>query len=60
MEFFTARVLDDRPENVLEYAGSFFDSATLRERVEEYTKKQQAQAEKQKYLNDLIKGKCLI
>ena len=28
-QLFISKVLDDRPENVLEYAGTFFDSATL-------------------------------
>ena len=54
------KVLDDKPENVLEYAGEFFDSAQLAALVEDYMIKQKEAAEKQKHLNDLIKGKTLI
>ena len=54
------KVLDDRPENVLEYAGTFFDSAGLRDLVSKFTKRELDTQEKQKYLSDLIKGKTLI
>ena len=32
---FLRRILDDRPDNILEYAGTFFDKAELREIVED-------------------------
>ena len=60
LALFVSKILDDRPENILEYAGTFFDSARLRDVVEGYIKKENELAEKQKYLNDLIKGKTLI
>ena len=60
LQLFVSRILDDRPENILEYAGTFFDSASLREMVEKYTKKEIESAEKQNHLSDLIKGKTLI
>ena len=60
VELFVSKILDDRPENILEYGGTFFDSAGLREQVEKYTKQEMANSQKQKHLNDLIKGKCLI
>ncbi len=31
---FVRKILDDRPENILEYAGTFFDRAELRDVVE--------------------------
>jgi len=30
---FVRKILDDRPDNILEYAGTFFDRAELREVV---------------------------
>ena len=60
IELFVSKILDDRPENILEYAGTFFDSAGLREQVERHTVKEKSNADKQKHLSDLIKGKCLI
>ena len=33
LQLFVSKILDDRPENVLEYAGTFFDSASLRDIV---------------------------
>ena len=60
LQLFVSRILDDKPENILEYAGTFFDSASLRDVVTNYTSKELAQADKQKYLSDLIKGKTLI
>ena len=38
-QLFISKVLDDRPENVLEYAGTFFDSASLRDIVNNYMAK---------------------
>ena len=40
------KVLDDKPENVLEYAGSFFDSAALANLVDEDMKKEREAYEK--------------
>ena len=60
IELFVSKILDDKPDNILEYGGTFFDSAGLREQVEKYTKQEIANSQKQKHLNDLIKGKCLI
>ena len=36
LQLFVQRILDDRPENILEYAGTFFDSASLNELVSKY------------------------
>ena len=60
LQLFVSKVLDDRPEHVLEYAGTFFDSAGLRDVVNTYTANEIESADKQKHLNDLIKGKTLI
>ena len=60
IELFVSKILDDRPENILEYGGTFFDSAGLREQVDKYTVQEIKNKDKQKYLSDLIKGKCLI
>ena len=38
LELFMFKILDDKPANVLEYAGVFFDSATLRDTVSTYMK----------------------
>ena len=47
LQLFVQRILDDRPENILEYAGTFFDSASLNELVSNYQKKENQNAEKQ-------------
>mmetsp|Transcript_17448 Transcript_17448/g.29363 ORF Transcript_17448/g.29363 Transcript_17448/m.29363 type:complete len:126 (-) Transcript_17448:23-400(-) len=60
LQLFVSKILDDRPESVLEYAGTFFDSASLRDVVTQYMTKEDDQAQKQKHLSDLIKGKTLI
>ena len=60
LELFVSKILDDKPENILEYAGTFFDSASLRDYVNIYEKRQEKDADKQKHLSDLIKGKTLI
>ena len=54
------KVLDDKPDNVLEYAGKFFDSASLREVVSKYMNREKSSADKLKHLNDIIKGKTLL
>ncbi len=60
VQLFIYKVLDDRPENILAYAGSFFDRAELHEVVQKSIEENQAQEQRIKYLNDLIKGKTLI
>ena len=46
LQLFVQRILDDRPENILEYAGTFFDSASLNELVSKSQKKEDQNAEK--------------
>ena len=60
LELFMKKVLDDKPDNVLEYAGTFFDSASLRDVVTGYMKMEKESEDRQKHLSDLIKGKRLI
>ena len=60
LELFMKKVLDDKPDNVLEYAGTFFDSASLRDVVTSYMKAEKESEDRQKHLSDLIKGKRLI
>ena len=60
LQLFVRKVLDDRPENVLEYAGTFFDSASLRDIVTSHQAKSQDEEQQHKHLSDLIKGKTLI
>jgi len=54
------KVLDDRPENILAYAGQFFDRAELHEVVKKSIEVTNASEQRIQYLNDLIKGKTLI
>ena len=44
---FVQRILDDRPENILEYAGTFFDSASLSLLVQQHAAREMANCEKQ-------------
>jgi hypothetical protein len=44
----------------LEYAGTFFDRAELRDIVDESIKQEKSEAARNEYLNNLIKGKTLI
>jgi hypothetical protein len=60
MQLFIFKVLDDRPENILAYAGQFFDRAELHEVVKKAIEQNSASEQRIKYLNDLIKGKTLI
>jgi hypothetical protein len=60
VQLFIFKVLDDRPDNILQYAGSFFDRAELHEVVKKSIEESSAQENRIKYLNDLIKGKTLI
>ncbi len=60
VQMFIYKVLDDRPDNILAYAGSFFDRAELHEVVKKSSEDNKEQEKRIKYLNDLIKGKTLI
>ena len=60
LQLFVKKILDEKPDNVLEYAGTFFDSASLRDVVSLYMKQEAEVEDRQKHLNDLIKGKTLI
>ena len=60
MTLFVRKILDDRPENILEYAGTFFDRAELRDVVEQAIEQERREAERNELLNNLIKGKTLI
>ncbi len=57
---FVRKILDDRPENILEYAGTFFDRAELRDIVDQAIEKERSEAARNELLNNLIKGKTLI
>ena len=57
---FMQKILDDKPTDVLEYAGAFFDSAKLADVTEEFMRKEKEAAAKNRHLSDLIKGKTLI
>ena len=57
---FVRKILDDRPENILEYAGTFFDRAELRDVVEASISQERSEAARNEHLNNLIKGKTLI
>ena len=57
---FIREILDNRPENILKYAGRFFDRAELHEVVGEAIKKDMEDEARNQYLNDLIRGKTLI
>ena len=46
LQLYVQKVLDDRPENVLEYAGTFFDSASLRDIVSSYMAKSETEEQK--------------
>ena len=57
---FVRKILDDRPESILEYAGTFFDRAELRDVVEQAIEQERKEAQRNEHLNNLIKGKTLI
>ena len=57
---FIRKILDDRPDNILEYAGTFFDRAELRDVVTEAIARERYNEERNQYLKDLISGKTLI
>ena len=60
VQLFMNKVLDDRPENILAYAGQFFDRAELHEVVKKSSEENREAEKRLKWLNDLIKGKTLI
>lgn len=57
---FIRKILDDRPDDILQYAGTFFDRAELRDVVTEAIVKERENDERNQYLKDLISGKTLI
>ena len=57
---FVRKILDDRPDSILEYAGTFFDRAELRDVVEQAIEQDRREAASNEHLNNLIKGKTLI
>ena len=57
---FIRRILDDRPDDILQYAGTFFDRAELREIVTEAIESENENEARNQYLKDLISGKTLI
>ena len=57
---FVRKVLDERPENILEFAGSFFDRAELKDVVEEGMRCDEMEAKRNEHLNDLMKGKAFV
>lgn len=57
---FIKKILDDRPDNILQYAGLFYDRAELRDIVDEAILKEKDEQARNEYLNSLIKGKILI
>ena len=60
VQLFIFKVLDDRPDNILAYAGQFFDRAELHEVVKKSIDESKAAESRITQLNDLIKGKTLI
>ena len=57
ISLFVRKVLDERPEHILQFAGSFFDRAELKEIVEGTIDKDKEEKKRNKYLNDLMEGK---
>ena len=60
VQIFIWKTIDDRPEDILKYAGSFFDRAELHDVVQAAADNYKKSEAGLKYLNDLIKGKTLI
>jgi len=60
VQLFIFKVLDDRPDNILAYAGQFFDRAELHEVVKKSIDESKAAESRITQLNDFIKGKTLI
>ena len=57
---FIRKILDDRPDSILEFAGNFFDRAELRDVVTESIDAENLNEARNQYLKDLISGKTLI
>ena len=57
---FIRKILDDRPDSILEFAGNFFDRAELRDVVTESIEAEKLNEARNQYLKDLISGKTLI
>ena len=60
IQLFTRKLLADKPTEVLHFAGKFFDNASLSNVVMKASEEEKANEERNKWLNDLIKGKTLI
>ena len=60
INYFIFKVLDEKPEeNILEFAGKFFDRAELRDVVTLAIAENKKNEERNARLNDLIRGKTL-
>ena len=57
---FIRKILDERPESILSFAGDFFDRAELRDVVTESIETEKLNEARNQYLKDLISGKTLI
>jgi len=57
---FIKQLLDDRPDDILQYGGTFFDRAELRDVVTESIDREKDNEQRNQYLKDLISGKTLI
>ena len=56
---FVRKILDDRPDNILEYAGTFFDRAELKDVVEQAIEQERREAARNEHLNKLLQIKNL-
>ena len=57
ISLFIRKVLDERPDHILQFAGSFFDRAELKSIVEDTIEADKEEKKRNKYLNDLMEGK---
>mmetsp|Transcript_23615 Transcript_23615/g.20981 ORF Transcript_23615/g.20981 Transcript_23615/m.20981 type:complete len:127 (+) Transcript_23615:24-404(+) len=57
ISLFVRKVLDERPDHILEFAGSFFDRAELKKIVEGTIEVDKDEKKRNKVLNDLMEGK---
>ena len=57
ISLFVRKVLDERPEHILMFAGSFFDRAELKQIVEDTIERDREEQTRNRYLNDLMQGK---
>ncbi len=53
VSIFVRKVLDERPDNILSFAGAFFDRAELKEVVESKIDENRKEQERNAYLNSL-------